>query len=70
LLKSGIALADAIDLMAGQSTGYLNSMLSKMRDELKTGKSFATTLEGYPKSFPPLFIQFGLIKRSRGKAWH
>jgi len=60
LLKSGIPLAEAINLMIDQSPKYMRPMLTKMRDELREGKSFATILSAYPKSFSSLYIQ--LIK--------
>lgn len=57
LLKSGIALTDALNLMIDQSPGYMRPMVVKMRDELREGSSFAKVLEFYPKSFPPLYVQ-------------
>jgi type IV pilus assembly protein PilC len=57
LLKSGIALTDALNLMIDQSPKYLQPMITKMRDELKEGTSFANVLNYFPKSFPPLYIQ-------------
>jgi type IV pilus assembly protein PilC len=60
LLKSGIALADAINLMIDQSPKYMHGMLVKIRDVLKEGGSFAEILSMYPRSFPPLYVQ--LIK--------
>ena len=57
LLKSGIALTDALNLMIDQSPNYMKNMIIKMRDELKEGSSFAQVLEYYSKSFPPLYIQ-------------
>jgi type II secretory pathway component PulF len=60
LLKSGIALADAINLMIDQSPKYMIPMLSRIRDDLREGGSFANILSMYPRSFPPLYVQ--LIK--------
>jgi type IV pilus assembly protein PilC len=57
LLKSGIALTDALNLMIDQSPKYLQPMITKMRDELKEGTAFANVLNYFPKSFPPLYIQ-------------
>jgi type II secretory pathway component PulF len=57
LIKSGIALADALELMVDQSPKYMHKMLSKMCDGLKEGTGFAQVLSMYPKSFPPLYVQ-------------
>jgi type II secretory pathway component PulF len=57
LLKSGIAFAEALNLMIDQSPSSMKKMIEKMRDELKEGVSFATVLEYFPRDFPPLYIQ-------------
>lgn len=57
LLKSGIALAECLNLMVDQTPGYMKPMIQKMRDELKQGESFATVLSNYPKSFSNLYVQ-------------
>lgn len=57
LLKSGIALSDALNLMIDQSQDYIKPIITRMRDELREGTSFATVLGYYPKSFPVLYVQ-------------
>jgi type II secretory pathway component PulF len=57
LLKSGIALAESLNLMVDQTPAYMRPMVQSMRDDLKQGESFATVLARYPKSFSNLYIQ-------------
>lgn len=57
LLKSGIALAESLNLMIDQSPKYMRPMITKMRDDLKEGTPFATILSNYSNNFPPLYIQ-------------
>ena len=57
LLRSGIALTDVLTLMIDQAPVALRGMITKLRDELKEGSSFAAALSLYPNNFPPLYIQ-------------
>ncbi len=57
LLKSGIALPDALRLMIEQSPKNLRPMITRLCEELKEGASFTHALSLYPASFPPLYVQ-------------
>lgn len=57
LLKSGIALAESLNLMIDQTPTYMRTMIQRMRDDLKQGESFAMVLSRYPRSFSNLYIQ-------------
>src|SRR5580692_3187708 len=51
LLRSGVPLLQAVDLLIEQFQGRLHTMLVTIRDELKEGVSLATALQKYPSVF-------------------
>jgi type II secretory pathway component PulF len=57
LLRSGVPLLQAIDLLVEQFQGKLHSVLIAIRDELKEGVSLANGLQKYPKIFDTIYIQ-------------
>ncbi|HEV2916958.1 MAG TPA: type II secretion system F family protein [Candidatus Babeliales bacterium] len=57
LLRSGVPLLQAIELLVDQFTGRLHSILITIRDELKEGTSFANALQKYPKVFDTIYVQ-------------
>lgn len=57
LLKSGVPLLDAIDLLSQQTEGRLKTITVSLRDTLKEGKSLADGLALYPKTFETIYIQ-------------
>jgi type II secretory pathway component PulF len=57
LLRSGVPLLQAVDLLVEQFTGRLHAILLAVRDELKEGVSFASVLQRYPKVFDNIYVQ-------------
>lgn len=57
LLKSGVPLPDALELLVQQSDGQLKSIIVSLRDGIKEGKSLAQGLALYPKTFETIYVQ-------------
>lgn len=57
LLKSGVALLQACELLIDQFAGKMRSLIVELRDALKEGTSFADALERYPYVFENLYVQ-------------
>lgn len=68
LLKSGIPLLNALDLLVEQteSTG-LRKIIISLRDGIKEGKSLADGLAVYPKIFDTIYIQLIRAGEASGK---
>lgn len=57
LLRSGVPLLQAVDLLIEQFEGRLRTMLVTIRDELKEGVALATALQRYPSVFDNIYVQ-------------
>lgn len=57
LLRAGVPLLQAIELLVDQFENQLRSMLVNIKDELKQGSSFADALAQYPRTFETIYIQ-------------
>jgi type II secretory pathway component PulF len=57
LLRSGVPLLQAVDLLIEQFEGRLHTMLVTIRDELKEGTALATALQRYPSVFDNIYVQ-------------
>lgn len=57
LLKSGVPLLQALELLTEQFSGSLKVMLVNIKDQVKEGKSFADALKEYPKVFENIYVQ-------------
>ncbi len=57
LLRSGIPLVQALELLVEQSTGALNRVIISLRDGIKEGRSLADGLARYPETFDSIYIQ-------------
>ncbi len=57
LLRSGVPLLQAVDLLIEQFQGRLHTMLVTIRDELKEGIALATALQRYPSVFDNIYVQ-------------
>lgn len=67
LLRSGVPLLAAIELLSNQFEGQFRRILVSIKDGLKGGDSFATTLERYPKIFPNIYVQLIRAGEASGK---
>lgn len=61
MLKSGIPLAESIEIVSRQNNNvYFRKVLHKIREEVVNGQEFDKALSFYPKFFDPFYVQ--LIK--------
>ncbi|MFC1843127.1 type II secretion system F family protein, partial [Candidatus Dependentiae bacterium] len=57
LLKSGVPLLQALELMVDQVEGRLKSIVISLKDDIKEGTSFANALKKFPDVFPNIYVQ-------------
>ncbi|MCX5925615.1 MAG: type II secretion system F family protein [Candidatus Dependentiae bacterium] len=57
LLKSGVPLLQAFELLIDQFKGRFQAILISIKDELKEGTSLADALIKYPKVFDTIYVQ-------------
>lgn len=67
LLKSGVPLLQALDLLIEQFENPLKTIIINLRDGIKEGKSFADGLARYPKVFENIYIQLVRAGEATGK---
>jgi type II secretory pathway component PulF len=67
LLKSGIPLLQALELMVDQFQGNFRSVLVAVKDDIKEGTSFADALKKYPKIFDTIYVQLVRAGEASGK---
>ncbi len=67
LLKSGVPLLQALDLLTEQFEGKLRSIIISLKDGIKEGKSLADGLANYPKTFSKIYIQLVRAGEATGK---
>jgi len=67
LLKSGIPLLQALELLVDHFTGSLKDMLVTIKDDLKEGMSFADALKKYPRTFDMIYVQLVRAGEASGK---
>lgn len=67
LLKSGIPLLQALELLIEQFEGKMRSIIVTLKDGVKEGLSLAEGLKKYPKVFDNIFIQLVRAGEATGK---
>jgi type II secretory pathway component PulF len=67
LLKAGVPLLQAIELLIEQFSGKLRSILISVKDDLREGQSLAEALSKYPKAFDNIYIQLVRAGEATGK---
>jgi len=67
LLKSGVPLLQALELLVEQFEGSTRTMLVAIKDNVKQGTSLADALKQYPKSFEPIYVQLVRAGEASGK---
>ncbi len=67
LLKAGIPLLQALELLTDQFSGSLRQMLIAIKDDVKQGTSFAQAIAQYPKSFDSIYVQLVRAGEASGK---
>ncbi len=67
LLKSGIPLVEALELLTEQFTGTLRSIVVTIKDDIKQGSSFAEALKKYPSIFDTIYVQLVRAGEASGR---
>jgi type II secretory pathway component PulF len=67
LLKSGVPLLQAFELLSEQFGGKLQSVIVAIKDELKEGRSLADAMSDYPKIFSNIYVQLVRAGEASGK---
>ena len=67
MLRSGVPLVQALELLCDQFTGKLHSILVAVKDGIKEGSSLADGLENYPETFSVIYIQLVRAGEASGK---
>ena len=67
LLKAGVPMLQALELLITQFKGRLHSILINIKDEIKGGKSLADMLGRYPSVFDTIYVQLIRAGEASGK---
>lgn len=67
MLRSGVPLLQALELLTEQFTGKLHNILVSIKDGIKEGASFADGLERYPETFSVIYVQLVRAGEASGK---
>ena len=67
MLRSGVPLLQALELLTEQFTGKLHYILISIKDGIKEGASFADGLETYPETFNIIYVQLVRAGEASGK---
>lgn len=67
LLKSGVPLLQALELLVDYFQGQLHTVLVSVKDDIKEGVSFAAALGKYPKIFNNIYVQLIKSGEASGK---
>jgi type IV pilus assembly protein PilC len=57
MLKSGVTLTEALEVIHDSARGRLKSVLKGVKQSVETGRSLSSAFADYPKIFPVLFVQ-------------
>lgn len=67
LLKSGVPLLQALELLIDQFEGSMRTILIDLKDGIKEGQSLAEGLARYPKVFENIYVQLVRAGEATGK---
>lgn len=67
LLKAGVPLLQALELLTEQFEGATRSMIISIKDDIKGGTTFADALKKYPKTFDAIYVQLVRAGEASGK---
>lgn len=67
LLKAGVPILDALNLLIGQTTGKLHEIVISLRDGVQEGRSLAEGLAQYPNVFDTIYVQLVRAGEASGK---
>lgn len=69
LLKAGVPLLQALDLLIEQFDKKFKTILINVKDGVKAGQSFADQLSNYPKVFSKVYVQLVKAGEASGKLY-
>ena len=67
LLKSGVPLLQALELLSEQFEGEFKHVLITIKDGVKAGESLAGEMAKYPRIFPSVYVQLVRAGEASGK---
>ena len=67
LLKSGVPLLQAFELLTEQFEGDFKHVLINIKDSIKAGESLASEMGKYPRIFPKVYVQLVRAGEASGK---
>lgn len=67
LLRSGIPLVQALELLVDQTEGNLKNIVIALKDGLKEGRSLADGLSRFPEAFDSIYVQLVRAGEATGK---
>ncbi|HEV2600963.1 MAG TPA: type II secretion system F family protein [Candidatus Babeliales bacterium] len=67
MLRSGVPLLQALELLTDHFTGTLQTTIIKVKDEIKEGSSLADALKKYPQTFDSTYVQLVRAGEASGK---
>jgi len=67
MLRSGVPLLQALELLTEQFTGKLHQILISIKDGVKEGSSLGDGLENYPETFSVIYVQLVRAGEASGK---
>jgi len=67
LLRAGVPLLQALELLVEQTEGQLRNIVIELKDDIKEGKSLAEGLSKYPKIFSNTYVQLVKAGEASGK---
>ncbi|MFA6066798.1 MAG: type II secretion system F family protein [Candidatus Babeliaceae bacterium] len=67
LLKSGVPLLNALELLTDQTEGGLRSIVVQLKDGIKEGRSLADGLSKFPRTFENIYIQLVRAGEASGR---
>ncbi|MEX0848688.1 MAG: type II secretion system F family protein [Candidatus Dependentiae bacterium] len=67
LLKSGVPLLQAFELLSEQFSGRLQTVIVAIKDDLKEGRALADAMSDYPKIFSNIYVQLVRAGEASGK---
>lgn len=67
LIKAGVPLLQALDLLIDQFEGRMHVILVNIKDDVKGGTSLADAMEKYPRVFDTIYVQLVRAGEATGK---
>jgi len=66
MLKSGLTITEALEIVHGQSKGVLKKIVGKIKISVESGNSLSASLKNFPKVFSSIFVNTVYVGESSG----